>query len=315
MLHVANGAITAERLRESGLGGEVFDGDDLIAEGPVPNGLASTADWQARAAWLERHFEIPASDYLAHQARRARVVDDARREDEVVLWFEFDLHCQANLVHLLSVLDTRGTRVSLVCPERVEGMPGFRGLGQLSGAQLSSLFADRVPLAAVTFAAARDVWEAWCDDTPVRLAAVATPEDLPHLRAAVGAHLRRLPWLGDGLSDIERTVLGLVPSAGTGFVDLFAAWNTTAVARPYGFGDHAIARTVRELARGDHPLLALDEPASPRLADARAWHVRRTGEPIARWRRGEGWIGGVRVAADGPRWCWDPGARAPVWTR
>jgi hypothetical protein len=308
-LHVANGAVTAGRLREGGFGGEVVDLDDLMAEGPVPHALESESDWQTRAAWLERHFGIPRADYLARRARRARVVAAAARGDDVLLWFEFDLHCQANLLHLLSELHRGGAaHVGLVCPDRVDGVGDFRGLGQLSGSQLAALLPTRASIDRTALAAANAVWEAWCDDSPVRLAALgrAPHAALAHVPAAVAAHLRRLPWLDDGFDAIERTLLALVPPTGIGFDALFRAWNATPVARPYGFGDHAIAHTVRGLSLGDHAPLVLEGPAP------NAWHVHPSNHPHAQWQPQERWVGGVRISAERPRWSWDPHTNSPA---
>lgn len=309
MLHVANGAITATRLRDSELAGEVVDLDDIMAEGPIPHALASEADWQTRAAWLERHLDIPRVDYLARRERRARVVAVAARGDDVLLWFEFDLHCQANLLQLLSEIHRAGASgVGLICPDRVDGVDDFRGLGQLSGDRLAALLPTRASLDGTALAAADALWQAWCDETPARLAALGRSPHaaLAHVPAAVEAHLRRLPWLGDGLDALERTLLALVPPTGIAFDALFRAWKATAVARPYGFGDHAIAHTVRGLAHGERPPLVV-EGSSPGT-----WHVHPSGHPASRWRREDRWVGGVLVSADGPRWCWDPQASRPV---
>jgi hypothetical protein len=308
MLHVANGAVTAALLHESGLAGEVVDLDDIMAEGPVLHALASESDWQTRAEWLERHFGITRTDYLARRASRAQVVAAAASGDDVLLWFEFDLHCQANLLHLLSELHRGGAaHLALVCPDRVDGVENFRGLGQLSGPQLAALLPACTSIDPAALAAADAVWQAWCDETPVRLAALggAPHEALAHVPAAVGAQLRRLPWLDDGLDAIQRTLLALVPPAGIAFDALFRAWNAAAVAHPYGFGDHAIAHTVRGLSSGDHPPLVLEGSAP------NAWHVRPSNHPLAQWQPHERWVGGVRVTADRPRWHWYPQTGRP----
>jgi hypothetical protein len=313
VFHVVNGECTAARLRESGIAGEIVDLDDIMAHGPVPNGLTSERDWETRAAWLAEHFAVTPAEYLARQSARVRLW--AERGREVVVWSEFDLHCQANLLHLLTGFWTAGARagaLTLVCPGEVEGGPGFRGLGQLSGPQLAVLFARRTRLAGDTLSHAHAAWKAWCEPDPARLAilSVGPALGLEHLPRALAAHLRRFPWTTDGLDEIERTLLDLLPTSGTTFGALFESWNQTIIARPYGFGDWQIAHALLELSRGEEPPLAIESRRPVNVPACAAWHLRRTGSERRRWRGRARILGGVSVPATGRRWCYDPAIAA-----
>src|SRR5215467_1370247 len=128
MIHLVNGESTLLTLRTAEVPGEKFSIEDIFAEGPILDGLQTESSWLARANYLERHLSIPQSEYLAGNATRNSVLRESLTDDEVVLWFEFDLHCQANLLYFLDwygMQDHRPKHLSLVCPETFPGRDQF----------------------------------------------------------------------------------------------------------------------------------------------------------------------------------------------
>src|SRR5205085_1681851 len=101
MIHLVAGKSALGTLQESAVPGDKFSVDDILMEGPIVDGLQSESSWMARAEYLDRYFSIPKAEYLLGNAERHRVLRESLSHDEIVLWFEFDLHCQANLLYLL----------------------------------------------------------------------------------------------------------------------------------------------------------------------------------------------------------------------
>ena len=146
MIHLVAGDSALGTLKETSVPGDKFSVDDILMEGPIVDGLHSESSWQKRADYLERYFSIPKSQYLSGNAQRRRILEQSLTHDEIVLWFEFDLHCQANLLYFLDWFASRNlgrTRLSLICPETFPGRDRFRGLGELRANELESLFPQR----------------------------------------------------------------------------------------------------------------------------------------------------------------------------
>ena len=103
MLHVTNGSVMVSRLHDLGVGA-VLPWDDVLHEGPVPEGLAPADLGGVRAAFLAG--EAGDLEEIARQFEaRDRRLDEAAGDDEVVLWFEHDLYDQ---LQVLQVMDRLG---------------------------------------------------------------------------------------------------------------------------------------------------------------------------------------------------------------
>jgi hypothetical protein len=147
--------------------------------------------------------------------RRWRAAIDAHDSyDELVLWFEHDLFDQLNLIQLLSWLPSRlpsGKAVSLICISSFPGHPDFHGLGELSAAELASLFPTRHPVGAPHYAVADRAWRAFREPTPEALDSLRHNDTavMPYLARALERFLEDYPSTRDGLSRSERHLLQL----------------------------------------------------------------------------------------------------------
>src|SRR5512143_3360743 len=112
ILHITNGDSAVVGLRAGGISGEIVAWRDILHEGPVPAGKSLAELSRIRAEWLEQQ-RFGERDSLEHQFQQR---DDMLRRytdfDEVVLWFEWDLYDQIQLIQLLDFLaqDTEGDR-------------------------------------------------------------------------------------------------------------------------------------------------------------------------------------------------------------
>src|SRR6516162_6688133 len=120
------------------------------------------SSWILRAEYLQRYSTIPQSEYLSGKAERDRILNESLSHDEIVLWFEFDLFCQANLLYYLDWYASRDlgdTRLTLICPEHVPGRAVFRGLGELPPEELQALLPTRAEVTADQKRAAQLAWQ------------------------------------------------------------------------------------------------------------------------------------------------------------
>jgi hypothetical protein len=297
VLHVLNGDATASVFARAGIPGHTLVWRDILCEGPVV--VDAPAE---RAAYLARHLEIDAGDYLRGRRDEQAALAAAGQHDEVVLWFEQDLFCAVNLWSVLTRLGD-GAAVSLVYPS----LDDVRGLGAAEPARLAALFEARRQLGSGAVARGRAAWRAYASATPVAAQAQERAGDgpLPFVAAALTRHLARLPALATGLNEIEEAALQELAGGERPFPAVFAAVTAREPLRRHGMGDLQLAATLRGLAGGDAPLVAIEGGA---LATCGEWRVRLTdgGRAVLHgnrpWPPPARWIGGIHVDSATAKW-------------
>ena len=321
MLHIHNGDSTAGTLREAGFPGEHFAFREALATGPTPQGLAKD-DWlTVRAEHLAAEIEPDAAaikqDLLRIDATLAHVSNYA----EVILWFEHDLFCQINLIYLLDRFARQGTgsaRLSLICIGEFPGRPDFRGLGELTAAQLASLFDTRHAVSAAELSLAQRAWAAYCAPDPREIERLLAEDTaaLPILRAALVQHLARFPSVGNGLGRAEQRLLGFIADGISKFGSLCPAFFKAEPA--YGLGDLQIWDDLQRLAEAAQPLIQLESPADAASRLHAAFSITETGRRVLAGQADfiqlngvDLWLGGVQLRADN-LWRWDEQRQALV---
>ena len=254
-LHVLNGEATAHQFATSGLPGDVVIWREMLSEGPL---LASPQNdeelWTLRRNWLTAQF----SDRMQEDTYEEKVVAEFARicryseYDEVVLWFEHDLFCQINLVFLLACfarVDLAQTALKQVSINLFAGVIKFKGLGQLTGAQLATLYPQAERLTTLELTLAVQVWKAYATPDVAALAKLLTENfgRLRYLRVALLAHIARLQIGNNGLSLIENQVLMLIRASPKTIRQVVTEW--LANDQIYGLGDWSIENYIAQLIR------------------------------------------------------------------
>ncbi len=317
-LHVANGTSTTATIQEAGIHGQVSIWADPLHEGPVPGHVTDAQLLDVRAHHLAGDGEagIDPAETIAELRRWRQVIDDHASYDELVLWYEHDLFDQLNLIQLLARTGqvVRGHKpVSLICIDAFPGHPRFKGLGELTPAELGSLFDTRRPITGGQYELAGRAWDAFRADSPLALDALLRTDTstLPFLAAALARHLEDFPWTRDGLSRTERRVLSLAQSAP---VDIWAAFprmhdDETA----FYIADSSFWQVVTELRSATPPLVAVavTSSATGRLP-AGTIALTDTGRAVLGGHADrvercgiDRWLGGVHLTGTQPVWRWD----------
>ncbi len=329
-LHVTNGDSVAASLRKSSAGGSALSWQDALHVGPVPSGLRSSlldarADFLAACGWGRA-----TSIRTGLEARDRRLLQALEDGQAVVLWFEHDLFDQLQLLDVLSLaaeVASVTAQLQLIVVGSFQGRPRFRGLGELTPAELDSLWPLRRAATRDVLAAAVLAWQAVRAPEPTAVAELArrgVPE-LPFLGAALERLLEELPGLGDGLSGSERRALRAIAAGARSPAAAFVAAQSDETA-PF-LGDTWFHRTLSLLGSGPVRLVESGDgtplPAPPPLGNAATFagvEIRLT-ELGDRVLAGDAdrvevlgidrWVGGTHLSP-GSVWRWDGPSRELV---
>jgi hypothetical protein len=245
ILHILNGDSTLHGFRETGLEGDTLVWREILSQGPLEADISSGNFWKARAEWIGEAFGEPANDY------QESMIDQLARlsepYDEIDLWFEFDLHCQANLLGVLNYLikktDLSAPSVFLICPDHFPGKDDFMGMGELTGEELEYLYDTiRVQLSQMDFALAAEAWLVYVSRDVQQLKNFLKKTqfwgNLTALKPTLKADLLRLEVDNNGLNHIEKKLMDTYKSGLKTRSELYEAfWKTEKI---YGMGDAEI---------------------------------------------------------------------------
>lgn len=320
MMHIHNGDSTANTLREFKFRGEHFAFREDLMTGPTRD--LSLHDWRKlRAQVLSDEYELKIEDCERDLLTQDRTLRSFVDHEEVILWFERDLFCQINLIYLLDWFSKRtlwSTRLSMICIGNFPGVEDFRGLGQLTGAQLASLFDDRHEVTKAELGVAARAWAAYTSNDPesvVRLLGEDTSA-MPFVKGALLLHLSRFPSLRNGLSHVEDDALWLISHGVINFRTLFPRF---AKHEPVcGLGDWQFWNELKYLGRAREPLITinglddLDNAFKSNQFHEASFELTETGAQVLSGKRDfvaingiDLWLGGVHLRDGENLWRWD----------
>ncbi|MGH8677805.1 MAG: hypothetical protein ACREUQ_05570 [Burkholderiales bacterium] len=328
-LHITNGDVAVERMREGGLPGSYLAWRDVLHEGPVPHTETLGEISAIRAHYLaEAGYGRDVRIHDQFNARDAALVH-AAAHDEVVLWFEHDLFDQLQILQILDWLavNAHAAKVYLIIVGSYPGIARFVGLGQLSPAQFVGLFGSRIPATKAHFDTARRAWAAFRQPTPQPWAATLYHDipPLPYLREAVVRMLEELPSVANGLSRTDHAALGVIADGTYAPHAIFASVQALEE-RPF-MSDWSFWRVLANLAQEPNPLIKVEgadrflypprDPGDPlfelqrlMLTEAGIEVLEKRSDAIA-LRSIDRWFGGTHLTADAV-WRWDADAQRLV---
>ena len=323
--HVANGSATTRLIQAAGIPGTTSIWADPLHDGPVPGGLTDDELLDVRMRFLggppDVRFaalgrEDPSLDPANDMREWRAAVERHERYDELVLWFEHDLFDQLNLIQLLSWIRGRvpaDKPVSLVCIGTFPGRPHFKGLGELTPAELSSLLETRQSVTDVQYQLAADAWQAFREPTPERLEEFRRHDAaaLPFLAPAIVRFLQDYPWTVDGLSRTERRLLELANGDGVALRTAFRSMHEGEGA--YYIADASLAALAEEMSRASPPLVTLSIEAAEKGVGLRgAIMLTEEGRRVLAGELDrvaacgiDRWLGGVHLHQGGDMWRWN----------
>lgn len=238
LLHILNGDSSLQLFKASGLEGKTMVWREMLCEGPCDPNLNADIFWETRKAFMKARFGVPEEDYHKKVVQEIAGLENWVSATEVVLWFEYDLFCQVNIMAVLSWFAEQELPrpLSLICVGDFPDSEKRLGLGELSADQYPALFAERIELELDDLRFASRFWKAWTSGDPRELEFALEPHPrFIYLQDAMRAHFQRYPEADTGLNLIEKTMLTFIDNGDLTRRQVIGAmlrWQ-----RDYGFGD------------------------------------------------------------------------------
>ena len=258
-LHILNGDSTLRGFEQTGLDGDTLVWREVLSEGPLEENISSGNFWQARSEWICETFNETPEEYETKMLNQLDKL--AEPYDEINLWFEFDLHCQINMLGVMNLLkqkaDLSDPAIYLICPADFPGpkdsdgdKENFRGMGELTGEELNYLYDNiRVRLNEIDFIIAAEVWKIYVTHNAEKLNDYINKTtfwaSMHLLKPALEAQIKRLRVNENGLNHIEQQLLDIYNYGIKTRHDIYLKFCGTE--KIYGMGDREIDIYLRRL--------------------------------------------------------------------
>jgi hypothetical protein len=328
ILHITNGDSAVRPIEESGIGGEVIAWRDVLHDGPLPADLSLPELSRVRAEYLASQGlgntgEI-AREFAARDAAIARATD----HDLVVLWFEWDLYDQLQLIQILDQLATIDDDELAASETSIEIVSVAGYLGATAYDRFPVLWRDREPVTREMLDLGTEAWSAVRSADPTNVARLmeSGTEALPFLAGALERFLEELPSADNGLSRSETQLLEAVATGPRTFSEAFqiAARHEERIF----CGDASAARYLERVGSGSEPLVLYpsgERVRAPRSdADSSAFRnaqlsLTEAGRSVLTRERdwiemggADRWLGGMHLKGATAEWRWDRDRRSLV---
>jgi hypothetical protein len=323
MLHITNGDIAADLIKDAVFTGQILAWRDVLHEGPVPAGLELPQLSDLRGKHIAAQGWGKLYEVKASFAERDGLMARFREHDEIVLWFEHDLYDQLQLIQLLAWFFARergATKLSLICIGEYPGIHPFHGLGQLTADQMAALFPVRHIVTHKELKTGFLAWQAFTapDPTEIEKLLATNLTALPFLRDALLRHLQQFPSTRNGLARTEQQILAAIANGKQTPTEIFV-FDQEQEEQVF-MGDWTLWSYVKRLCEAPEPLLKLTNgarfqmPRGDQDAEFLAQTLQFTEAGQAVYENEfdaielngiDRWLGGVHLQGTTAAWRWD----------
>jgi len=223
----------------------------MLCEGTLHKDVGSDNFWIKRYTFFEKRG-VSKLEYYDKTIKELVQLEDVSNYKEIVLWFEYDLFCQVNLLALCSYLlksFRKNILYSLVCTGQEKGKSTLQTLSDYHSTKYPELYNNKVKLTQHNLLYAHECWQVYAENDPKRLKAFNFNklEKFQYLQKAINQHLQRFPD-ENGLNQIETKILEIINSGLSDkkeIIKKLLRWQRAATV--YGFGDSQYERYLEKL--------------------------------------------------------------------
>lgn len=259
MIHILNGDAVLSPFRASKLSGASMVCREIFCQGPLHFTIDSDLFSRSRAEFLQHYLgRFYSEKTTSWEKERDRILRSLRTTQEVVLWFEYDLFCQVNMMTCINLMRQANYQghISLVQVGRQRNSEQWFTLSHPK-LDWPELFRQRTKLTASELEFCERFWQMYTGDDHLQLDGLMhdCPPVLKYLPLAIENHYRRFPSRKDGLTDIQRHVFEKLSQNKEYLPEDLLIRDLLRTFHYYGYGD----LQYRAILHGLRPLLDLDD--------------------------------------------------------
>lgn len=243
-VHILNGDALSEKFPTTDIPGQIVMMREAFIEGPLSFDF-SNEYWDKRAAFIYFAYGGEKEDYESQFLSQLRILDSIQQEDEVYLWFEDDLFCQANMWFAIYYISLKTkARFYRVFPN--DDHIHWSGFGRADAKDLINCFNDRKEFSENEIELAINLWKAYVQNDQYLLQTLSASEleCFRFLKEVVHAHLERTAEDG-GPGRPQKTLIDILNRDVTNFYEICDEfWKTEGI---YGYGDLQVYNMLKEM--------------------------------------------------------------------
>lgn len=234
MIHILAGDSLVEEFKKSGIEGDVIVFREAFISGPV-DAVDENAFWNERANFIMAEYGEDEIDYHEKVADEILKIEDITDEDEVCLWFEYELFCSVNMWFCINRLRRSGAKLFRVAPDNVEPDGVWDGFADHDADALAAAFASRVELSSEDIETGVELWRAFASRNAARL------NELGKYRSPAFPFLAEVAEAAAEIESKPREIVETIVAEGFSEIEnVFPEFKKRAGV--YGFGDLQVER-------------------------------------------------------------------------
>jgi len=234
--HVLPGDAQVEDFNKADIPGEVIVFREAFVTGPI-DAIDVNEFWERRAHFILGEYGEDEIAYHEKVADEILKLSEITADDEVNLWFEFELFCSVNFWYCLNELKDSGVSAYRVAPINLEPDDVWKGFGVHGPDELATAFESRTEITQDDLSHGAELWRAFRrrDSSTLRKLGDYRSASMPFLKevAEAASEVHTLPLQivreirSEGLATLEEVFPEFRKRAGV-----------------YGFGDLQVERLI-----------------------------------------------------------------------
>ena len=254
VVHILNGDSTSYAIKEGGIKGDTIVWREMLVEGPLDKNFGSDAFWKKRYSFFENELGVSNLEYYDKTIKEIIKIKDLTSYNEVVLWFEFDLFCQVNVIALCSYLlqyYRNDINYYLVCTGKEKDKLGMQSLSDYHPSFYSNLLENKIELTRHDLLFAEECWQVYVknDEYDLRRFNFKKNTKFKYLQPAIDQHLKRFHEK-EILNQIGYKILEIMKATACSEKDIIQElliWQRKETV--YGFGDLQYIMELKKLSK------------------------------------------------------------------
>jgi hypothetical protein len=241
VFHILNGDALAETFAQSGIHGQIIICREALVDGPV-SFVNDEAFWIGRANFIQGQFDADQGEYERSVKHEFSRISKLTPDDDIFLWFEHDLFCQANMWFIVSMLKRSGLTHAYRISPLSKLNTKWQGFGNHGPDDLKICLSNRVEFSHGDLSLGDELWRAYSQNDNNRLMMLSGTVSpcFPRLDEVCKAEIDRKK------SGRPRRVLQEILSKGhSDFKEIFHQFSQREGI--YGFGDLQVKQMLRDI--------------------------------------------------------------------